>query len=153
MVEACPECRRLSDVEAIKRLKARYFRLMDQPDWTAFAEVFARDVVLGDEGSIVGRSAAVDYIRTAADGARTAHQGAGPEIEIIDAGRARGIWAMTDYFEVRHTEPPVGFTGYGHYIDEYVVEDGEWRISASRLTRLKIIPMAGGVPPFYRHAD
>jgi hypothetical protein len=57
---------------------------------------------------------------------------------------------MSDYFEVRGTEPPVGFQGYGHYEDRYAREEGVWRISASRLTRIKIVPLAGGFPPFYR---
>jgi hypothetical protein len=57
---------------------------------------------------------------------------------------------MSDYFEVRGTDPPVGFQGFGHYEDRYAFEEGAWRISASRLTRIKIIPLAGGLPAFYR---
>ena len=33
--------RRLLEIEAIKQLKARYFRLMDTKDWKGFAAVFA----------------------------------------------------------------------------------------------------------------
>jgi hypothetical protein len=153
MAESCPQCSRLADIEAIKQLKARYFRLMDEQDWSAFGEVFSREVVLGDDGSITGRAAAIEYIRSAAHAARTAHQGVAPEIEIVADGQARGVWAMTDYFEVRDTDPPIGFTGYGHYFDDYVHEDGAWRIAASRLTRLKIVPMPGGLPSFYQRRD
>lgn len=28
-------------------------------------------------------------------------------------------------------------TGYGHYLEDYVREDGEWRISHLELTRIK----------------
>jgi hypothetical protein len=150
--DQCPTCQRLLDLEAIKQVKARYFRHMDNHDWVAFAEVFASDAVAGSgEQKVVGRSAIVDYIAAASAGSRSAHQGLLPEIELLGDGRARGVWAMSDYFEVLDTDPPVGFTGYGHYHDEYVFEDGAWRIAASRLTRLKIVPFAGGVPDFYKH--
>ena len=34
----------LQDIEEIKRLKARYFRLMDTKDWDGFRAIFATDV-------------------------------------------------------------------------------------------------------------
>ena len=34
---------------------------------------------------------------------------------------------------------PISFMhGYGHYHEEYVLEDGAWRISLNRLTRLRV---------------
>ncbi|PRC48766.1 DUF4440 domain-containing protein, partial [Mycobacterium sp. ITM-2017-0098] len=33
------------ELEAIRALKARYFRLMDTKDWRAWRQVFADDVV------------------------------------------------------------------------------------------------------------
>jgi hypothetical protein len=148
----CLTCEHLADIEVIKTLKARYFRLMDSKNWAEFGNVFSRDAVLrGGDTEIVGRAAIVDFVSTTSDGVRSAHQGFLPEIEILGAGQARGIWAMSDYFEVRGTEPPVGFSGFGHYEDRYAKEEGTWRISASRLTRLKIIPLAGGLPELYRN--
>ncbi len=38
--------RQLADIEAIKRLKARYFRLMDQKKWDEWAMVFSTDAHL-----------------------------------------------------------------------------------------------------------
>ena len=141
----------LADIESIKRLKARYFRCMDLGDWAGFGEVFARDAVVGGgDRAVTGRAAIVELIRTTCAGTRTAHQGFLPEIDVLGPGRASGIWAMTDYFEVRGTDPLVGFTGYGHYEDGYVLEDGGWRIARSRLTRLKLVPFPGGLPDFYR---
>ncbi|HEX4397190.1 MAG TPA: nuclear transport factor 2 family protein [Trebonia sp.] len=141
----------LADIEAIKQLKARYFRLMDVQNWAEFGDVFTRDAVVGGgDQEVAGRPAIVEFIATASDGVRSAHQGFLPEIEILGAGQASGVWAMSDYFEVRGTEPPVGFQGFGHYEDRYTWEEGAWRISASRLTRIKIIPLAGGLPAFYR---
>jgi len=147
----CRTCATLADLEAIKQLKARYFRLMDSKAWDAFGELFAREAVIeGGDQRITGRSAIVEFVSKMSDGVRSAHQGFLPEIEIVGPGEAEGVWAMSDYYEVRGTEPPVGFTGFGHYHDRYTYEEGAWRIAASRLTRLKILPLAGGLPDFYR---
>jgi hypothetical protein len=151
--DRCRTCARLTDIEAIKQLKARYFRLMDGKRWAEFGEVFAREaVVQGGNQEIVGRPAIVEFVSMMSDGVRSAHQGFLPEIEILEPGQASGVWAMSDYYELRGTEPPVGFAGFGHYEDRYEYEDGAWRIAASRLTRIKIIPLAGGLPSFYQRA-
>ena len=36
----------LADIEAIRQLKARYFRTLDQKDWEGYREVFTDDVVV-----------------------------------------------------------------------------------------------------------
>ena len=36
----------MDDVEAIKQLKARYFRTMDTKDWAGMCQVFTDDVVV-----------------------------------------------------------------------------------------------------------
>jgi hypothetical protein len=150
MAEADDVYTRLEAIEDIKQLKARYFRFMDDQDWPAFGEVFAREaVVSGGDQQVVGRSAIVAFVARTTAGVRSAHQGFLPEIEILGEGHARGVWAMSDYFEVRGTEPVVGFTGFGHYFDEYLHEDGAWRISSSRLTRVKLLPLPGGLPQIY----
>ncbi|WP_009760427.1 nuclear transport factor 2 family protein [Rhodococcus sp. JVH1] len=82
------------------------------------------------------RDSFIASVRAHLDGAVTVHQGHTPEITIIDADHATGIWATFDL-----VEPPVdsGFpllTGYGHYLD-YIREDGVWRISRLELTRIK----------------
>ena len=38
------------DIEAIKQLKARYFRMMDTKDWDGLARVFTEDVHLDMAG-------------------------------------------------------------------------------------------------------
>jgi hypothetical protein len=138
---------RLLDIEAIKQLKARYFRCMDQKRWHEWGEVFARDAVLEvPEANMVttGRDAIVAGVSSLLEGARTVHHGHMPEIEVTGRDTARGTWAMFDYVEW----PPnaddgtrVGLQGFGHYFEEYVREDGEWRISRSRLVRLRVDPL------------
>ena len=145
-----PDLRTLWDIEQIKQLKARYFRLMDTKQWDEFAELWARDAVAGrGDAALRGRQAIVDYIVGQSERARTVHHGHMPEIEVLPDGTARGIFAMFDSYEERAGDPPKGFTGYGHYHDTFVVEDGSWRIASTVLKRLRIVPMPGGLPDIY----
>jgi uncharacterized protein (TIGR02246 family) len=134
---------RLVDTEDIKRLKARYFRTLDRKDWEGYGQVFSKDAHLEvPEGNVSehGREAIVASVSSVLEGVRTVHHGHMPEIEITGPDTARGIWAMFDYveFPARDDGERVGLQGYGHYTEEYVREDGEWRISHSHLSRLRI---------------
>jgi ketosteroid isomerase-like protein len=137
--------RRLVDIEEIKQLKARYFRLVDAKDWDAWGCVFAIDAVLEiPEGDLVhrGRDEIVANVSTVMADLRTVHHGHMPEIEITGDDTARGIWAMFDYVEWPEQDGRrVGFHGYGHYVEEYVREGGAWCIARSRLDRLRVDPL------------
>jgi uncharacterized protein (TIGR02246 family) len=138
---------RLVAIQEIQQLKARYFRGIDTKDWALWAEVFAEDAVLEvpDVGmSTVGREAIVQGVSGALEGARTVHHGHMPEIEVTGPTTARGVWAMYDYVEWPEQADGgrVGLHGYGHYHEEYVRQDGTWRISRSRLERLRVDPLA-----------
>jgi uncharacterized protein (TIGR02246 family) len=142
---------RLVDVEEIKRLKARYFRSLDTKDWEAFGQVFALDAVLEvPEADMVeeGRDAIVASVSGALLGTTTVHHGHMPEIELIGPDTARGTWAMFDYVEWQSPESGerVGLQGYGHYLEEYVRDEGQWRITHSRLERLRVDPLGAGLP-------
>jgi len=142
---------RLLDIEEIKQLKARYFRTLDRKDWDGFGQVFARDSVLEvPEVDMVvhGRDAIVASVRAPLTGARTVHHGHMPEIDVTGPEAARGTWAMFDYVEwsAPASGERVGLQGYGHYVEEYVREDGQWRIARSRLERLRVDPLGAGLP-------
>jgi hypothetical protein len=142
---------RLLDIEEIKQLKARYFRAIDSKDWEMFGDVFARDGVLEvpEVHMLVrGRAAVVASVSTPLQGSRTVHHGHMPEIEITGAATARGIWAMFDFVEwpPRRSGDRVGFHGYGHYHEQYVREDGQWRIAHSRLERIRVDPLGAELP-------
>lgn len=135
--------RRLIDIEEIKRLKARYFRMLDTKDWDGFGQVFTRDAVLEvpEAGMRVqGREAIVDAVRTPLTGATTVHHGHMPEIDVTGPDTARGTWAMFDYVEWPAAADGArqGLHGYGHYVEEYAREDGQWRIARCRLERLRV---------------
>ncbi len=135
---------RLVAIEAITQLKARYFRLMDTKQWDEWAQVFATDCVMEiPEADMVnhGRDEIVRAVSTALTGTTTTHHGHMPEIEITGEGTARGIWAMFDYVEFPKDDGTTwGLKGYGHYHEEYRVEDGAWRIARTRLERLRVDP-------------
>lgn len=138
--------RRLLDLEDIRRLKARYFRTLDHKDWDGFGDVFARDAVLEvPEAALVanGREAIVAAVSGPLTGARTVHHGHMPEIELTGPDTATGTWAMADYVEWAPAEngQRVGLQGYGHYLEDYVREDGAWRIARLHLARLRVDPL------------
>lgn len=136
-------------IEEIKRLKARYFRMMDGKDWTGFAELFARDALFDVRGAleedpgaeqepIRGREAIVDYVRSGISPITSAHYGHMPEIDIMTDDSATGIWALADILRMPEGAPFGHFYGYGHYHERYVREDGSWRIAALKITRLMV---------------
>ena len=129
---------KLIDIEEIKKLKARYFRLMDQKLWEEWGEVFTEDATLQygpNDGEVFeGRKGIVEGLSKILADAITVHHGHMPEIEMIDANSATGTWAMFDYVEM----PGLTLKGYGHYEEEYVKEAGRWRIKNLRLTRLRV---------------
>jgi uncharacterized protein (TIGR02246 family) len=135
----------LLDIEQIKQLKARYFRLVDTKQWDGWGKVFASDAVLEiPEGDLVhrGRAEIVANVSTVMEHLRTVHHGLMPEIEITGPDTARGVWAMSDYVEWPADDGTrVGLRGYGHYVEEYVREDGQWCIARSRLERLRVDPL------------
>jgi uncharacterized protein (TIGR02246 family) len=144
--DAADLLRRLLDVEDIKRLKARYFRTLDHKDWDGFGDVFACDAVLEvPEAALVanGRAAIVAAVSGPLTGSRTVHHGHMPEIELTGPDTAKGTWAMFDYVEWAPAESGqrVGLQGYGHYLEEYVREDGAWRIARLHLARLRVDPL------------
>jgi uncharacterized protein (TIGR02246 family) len=127
----------MDDVEAIRQLKARYFRLMDTKDWAAMREVFTDDVVMDMTGAggrlITGGDEFVRGLQEILAGATTVHHGHMPEIQITSDTTATGIWALHDIVIW-----PTGtrLDGDGHYHETYRKTDGEWRIASSTLTRL-----------------
>ena len=137
-------------IEAIKQLKARYFRLMDTHDWAGFRDLFTEDAFFDVRGAleekpdvsgqepITGADAITDYVRAGIDPIASAHYGHMPEIEILSDDHARGIWALADILRTPTGEPFRLFRGYGHYHEEYRKADGRWRIARLTITRLMV---------------
>ena len=125
------------DVEAIKRLKARYFRTMDTKDWDGMRQVFTDGVVVDTTASgggvVTGAEEFVAFLRETLADAVTAHHGHMPEIEVTSPTTATGIWALQDLIVWPNGTRLLGF---GHYHEAYEKVAGEWRIASLTLTRL-----------------
>ena len=85
----------LFDVEAIRQLKARYFRSMDMKDWDVLAACFTEDLEAdfreGPGMLAYGRDNYIEQISVILADATTIHHGHMPEIIILDEKSARGI--------------------------------------------------------------
>ena len=155
----------LAAIEEIRRLKARYFRCVDEKDWDGLAAVFAPDAVFDHSrgGSIrdpwtgewepplpaepilsVGRDAIMARIRGVVEELRTVHQGFMPEIEIVDDRSATGIWAMSDQLYDRAGR--LILSGSGHYHESYERGPEGWVIKTTGLVRLWVVRGDGERP-------
>ena len=137
----------LAELVAAKRIaevKARYFRGVDTQDWELVAAQFAPDAVLRSRGSEAhGREAIIARMRSVLDGGGSSvHHGFTPEIEVTGS-TATAIWVLEDLVTLATGE---GFHGYGHYHDTYAETGGEWLITSSHLTRLRVDPLTGTLP-------
>jgi hypothetical protein len=144
-------------IEAIKNLKARYYRCMDTKQWDGWNEVFAIDATMDtreeapDLEIVVGRENIIAFVSNVLEGVTTCHHGHMPEIELTSATTATGIWAMEDHlwFSEGHPLGIAQLHGYGHYHETYeqnLDEDaaGRWYIKTLKLTRLRVdATMAG----------
>jgi uncharacterized protein (TIGR02246 family) len=127
----------LDDTEAIKQLKARYFRTMDTKAWDEMRTVFTDGVVIDTTASggpaITGADEFVAFLRDTLRDSVTTHHGHMPEINVTSPTTASGIWALHDVIKWPNG---VLMEGSGHYHETYEKVDGVWLIASSTLTRL-----------------
>lgn len=137
-------CQRLEAIEAIKCLKARYFRFMDTKQFDALPSLFTSDLqIISPDGAIwmTGGDAFAASLRSSLEKSVSCHQGFTAEIEIVDADHATGIWAMQDVIAWEDRHPREGWKsilGRGHYHETYRREGGAWRIATLQLTRISL---------------
>ncbi|SDN26784.1 nuclear transport factor 2 family protein [Streptomyces wuyuanensis] len=142
------EYQTLSDIEEIKKLKARYCRFVDTRNWQGLRSLFtddARSTLSGDEQSVE------DFISLAREwlgDSTSVHSAIMPEIEITGLGTASGVWGMEDIvtFPSGPGEAPKGIHGWGHYKEEYRKVNNRWLIHRMELQRLRLDPLEGGFP-------
>ena len=132
----------LVEIEALRQLKARYFRLMDLKQWQAWGDLFTEDATLdttqeAPDARASGREAIVAMVSGAVRNVVTVHHGHMAELGLTGPGQAAGIWAMEDYLEFPGDPSPLVIHGRGHYEETYRKgSDGAWRIHSLKLTRL-----------------
>ena len=142
-------------IEQIKLLKSRYFQAVDEKDYDTIAKLFTPDAVVDfggephhhvghhgvlkdeadpDSWRVIGGIEAGRVIATAVQDVVTVHQGHDPQIVVTGPSTARGRWTLYDQLKF----PEETMHGFGHYLEEYELRQGEWLISSLRLTRLRV---------------
>jgi hypothetical protein len=126
---------RLEDLEAIRRVKARYLTACDTQDPESAKNCFAPGEVLIDMGHVGVFHDREDWAQIY----RTfgchpfildMHHGANEEIDLIDDTHARALWAL-EYRNFNLQAKTVLFVSL-IYHDEFARLDGAWKITASR---------------------
>ena len=120
------------EVEEIKTLKYRYMRFMMLGEVEAMRELLTPDVKAeysDGKYSYDGVESVLEFLRgTHAEGSglRSIWQLGHPEIEIHADGRATGVWFFTH--KTIHKPSGTNIEMASFYRDEYVKQDGRWRI-------------------------
>lgn len=136
MEQLAAEIKRLSDIDAIKQLKAKYVRLADAKDWDAWGQLFVEDSHLHtDGGPVEGRANIVATISRSLATAKTAHRLAMPEIEITGPDTASAKWPVSDFVKGTFGEKAMTIRGFGYYYEDYVRTAEGWRLKRGQLIR------------------
>jgi hypothetical protein len=128
----------LVEIEAIKRVKFAYMRCLDQKRFDEIGELFTDDAVAAYSGGKYeyrGRDDIVGFLKRtmSAETFLSSHRVHQPEIDLTSATTATGTWAMDDV--VVETMWQITIRGAAFYEDEYLKEDGRWRISRTGYKR------------------
>lgn len=154
------ELEKLVATNEILKVKARYFRCMDQRDWDCYEACFTDDCefdvsladIVPEIGTIPDHSAGASidgwvqhgakairkFVSELLVGIRTVHHGHMAEIEIESPTRATAIFAMEDLLDYPPGYPQSHVRGHGHYYETYEKVDSQWKIRSLRLTRLRV---------------
>jgi hypothetical protein len=148
------EVERLTAIEQIKQVKAKYFRGVDSCDGELVRSILAEDCVLDCRGCCTDPVSGRDFIPQmnivlrgrdnwrsngmSRMGIVSVHQGHNVEIEFTSDTTANVTWSMTD----RLWFPPGGafalMTGYGYYHETYVKVADQWLIQTYRFSRIRV---------------
>jgi SnoaL-like domain len=121
----------LLEIEAIKQLKYRYMRCIDQKLWKEMEGCFTEDASCSYSGgryAFEGRAAIMRFLTESMgrDSFLSSHRVHHPEIQLASETTATGTWALEDY--VIDTQHGLTIQGAAFYRDDYVKVGGEWRI-------------------------
>ena len=132
----------LEAIEAIKRLKYRYFRTLDLKDWVGFGDCLTTDVrarygthAMPEPVHFDDRESVVAFMsENLPPSVITVHVAHHPEIE-VEGDSATGSWCFEDTVLVPELETQI--RGAGYYTDRYRLDsDGAWRIAGTEYERI-----------------
>ncbi len=141
----------LEDVAAIKRLQRAYGYYVDHAMWDEVADLFADDgsIEIGLDGVYIGKERVREYLYALgngrsglAEGELNEHMQLMPVVTVAPDGKtAKARWRGL-IMAGRLGEG--AFWGEGPYENEYVKEDGVWKISKLHWFQSFVVPYEGG---------
>jgi hypothetical protein len=142
---------RIEDVNAIERLQAAYGYYVDRALWDEVARLFAEDgtIEIGLDGVYVGRERVREYlyalgsgVQGLPDGRLSEHLQVMPVITLAPDGlSAKARWRAITLTGELGTD---AFWGEGPYENEYVKDDGVWKIRTLHWYQALYVPYEGG---------
>ncbi|HWV87615.1 MAG TPA: nuclear transport factor 2 family protein [Capillimicrobium sp.] len=125
---------RLEDTEAIRRLFQAYQRALDSMDFRAYSRLFARDGVFVAGDMVATGPDEIFALVDAMPQSGLLTEKTGDDFHLVsnidievdgDRARATSTWS----YIVRAEDDTPRLEKLGHYEDELVREDGEWRFA------------------------
>ena len=139
----------LIEFHEISELKSRYVRALDTQDWDLMEACLAENAVACFNGGRVtrhGRRAIVQFLREViTPGFVGSHIAIHPELTLTGSNTARGIWRMQEIAYFTEPSPALAdmhivggeeMSGAGYYHEEYLKEDGSWKLSSINIVRI-----------------
>ncbi len=142
---------RIEDINAIERLQHAYGYYIDRALWDDVADLFADDgtIEIGLDGVYVGKARVREYLYTLGggrqglvDGELNEHLQVMPVMTLADDGRtAKARWRAIALTGELGGE---AFWSEGPYENEYVKDDGVWKIKTLHWYQALHVPYEGG---------
>jgi hypothetical protein len=142
---------RIEDVNAIERLQAAYGYYTDRALWDEVANLFAEDgtIEIGLDGVYVGKRRVREYLYALGSGAQGLPDGRLSEhlqVMPVITLAPDGLSAKARWRAIALTGELGGdaFWGEGPYENEYVKDDGVWKIKTLHWYQSLYVPYEGG---------
>jgi hypothetical protein len=128
-----------TELEAIRRLKYAYFRLLDLKEFDQLGLLLTEDATTAYEDgktTLEGREAIVAWLTKSlgSTGIATEHHGHHPEIDLTSETEATGTWYLQDRVIVPAADLEIGGTAF--YADRYRKTEEGWRIAHTGYVRV-----------------
>jgi hypothetical protein len=150
---------RIEDSNAIKRLQRAYGYYMEEALWDEVVQLFSEDATLefARDGVYAGKARIRDYLYALGNGMQGLQEGQlqehlqlMPVLTFADDGMsAKARWTTIMLLGTQGEEATANW-GEGPYENEYVKEDGVWKISKLRWFQTILVPYEGG---WAKHED
>ncbi len=151
IAELAAEADRIEDANAVKLLQRAYGYYLDQAMWDQAADLFAPEgtIEIGLDGVYVGQKRVRQYLHALGGGHRGLKHGQlnehimlQPVVSVADDGRtAKGRWrALIMAGQLGESAS----WGEGIYENEYVKQDGIWKIDKLHWYQTFMVPYEGG---------